>query len=91
MEHDWHSEVAPLFSFDLALPSDPPDHCIDDTIHHTSPLVRRLHDQRAQEDGRKCHILTDTLGLLMIVGVSPANTQTATPLPGWSPPPVFGV
>ncbi|WP_165854605.1 transposase, partial [Streptomyces sp. V2] len=52
----------------------PADATVEDTVLHTTRQVRHLPDRRAQDKGRKRHLLADTLGLLLDVAVTPAST-----------------
>ena len=46
---------------------------------NTAPVTTRQRLRRLQRvNGRKCHNIVDTLGLLVSVHVTPANTRDAT-------------
>ncbi len=48
---------------------------VDDTVHIASPQVTTMIKIAAQDKGRKRHIATDTLGLLLAVLVTAASVQ----------------
>ncbi|MEU8965881.1 transposase [Streptomyces sp. NPDC048491] len=55
--------------------SDPADETVEDTVLHAIHQVRHLQDRRAQDNGRKRHIAVDTLGLPVMITVTPADAR----------------
>jgi hypothetical protein len=55
--------------------SDPANGHVDDTVPVRSPLVKAMIVSPAQDNGRKRFIVTDTLGLLIVVVVMAASGQ----------------
>ncbi|MFE7046185.1 transposase, partial [Streptomyces atratus] len=55
--------------------SDRAEETVKDSVLHTTHQVRHLQDQRAQDNDRKRHIATDTLGFLLTVIVTTASVS----------------
>ncbi|WP_329266956.1 hypothetical protein [Streptomyces sp. NBC_01451] len=50
------------------------DQLEDDTVHHTSVSVSGPRDRPAQDRGRERHVVVDTFGVLLSVGVTAVDT-----------------
>ncbi|WP_086750856.1 MULTISPECIES: IS3 family transposase [Streptomyces] len=53
----------------------PPAPRVEDAVHIASPLVQPILIATAQDNGRKRHITVDTLGLPVMITVTPADIQ----------------
>ncbi|MFJ8391142.1 transposase [Streptomyces sp. NPDC094438] len=63
----------------LPTSSAPADKTVEDTVHHTTHQVRNLQDRRAQDNGRKRHLIVDMRGMPLAVMVDVASPHDSVP------------